>query len=140
VYLSNTEPLTSLGCPWNANILCPTRIRASRCGTVCEFQNQPQKKSSQTFQKWFWYQKSMQNPEIEVPTFFDHGLFKKYVFVTKHVLFLVNNCILAKNKSQSAIFDQKQTAHILSQKVIFEKGHEHASRVWVMFVHCSRFT
>jgi hypothetical protein len=57
--------------------------------TVCEFENQPENKSSQTFRKWFWPQKSMLNPKNMVKTFFDHGFFQKNDFVTKNKLFLV---------------------------------------------------
>jgi hypothetical protein len=60
----------------------------------------------------------MLNPKKVVQTFFYCSPFfhKKTVFVTKNVLFLVENCTLAKNESQSGISNKK---HFLSQQRVF---------------------
>jgi hypothetical protein len=52
---------------------------------VCEFGNQPQNKSSQTFRKWFWHQKRMLNPKH----FLIMVSFKNRIFVTKNVFFFL---------------------------------------------------
>jgi hypothetical protein len=82
---------------------------------VCEFENQPQNQTSQTFQKCFWHQKRMLNPKKVFQAFFYRGLFLKKRFYEKQMCcFLVENCTLAKNESRSAILNQKQ--HIFSHK------------------------
>jgi hypothetical protein len=84
---------------------------------VFQFENEPQNKSSQTFRKWFWHQKRMLNQKKCSKHFLIVAFFKKPVFVTVSVLFLIENCTLAKNESQSAISNQKQL--IFCHKIIF---------------------
>jgi hypothetical protein len=90
---------------------------------VCEFENQPQKSSSQTFQKWFWIQKSILNPKKVVRTFFDRGLFSKTHFCGKKCAVFWSKIALWLKMRIFMQFSSKNST-FFHKKAFLKKGHD----------------
>jgi hypothetical protein len=89
---------------------------------VCEFENQPQNKSSQAFRKWFWHHKRMLNLKKKLSKhFLIMALKKKNAFCDKKCAVFGSKITLWLKMRAKGNF-QPKTAIFCHKNAFFEKA------------------